>query len=132
MIYGQPVTFGGSSGGGSAPVLLWTNASPTSHFGAQTVSVDGSAYNAYLVEVQFSTSSAGSTGIAFVSKGTFNQTAGAALRGVAATASASSYRFITSADDNGISFGYSYYGNSTGWSADSAIPTRIWGVNFTL
>lgn len=74
MIYGQPITLGGKKAEGeisitangtydvaeyasanvnvqSAPVLLWTNASPNSEFGKQTISLDLSSFGGVIVEV---------------------------------------------------------------------------------
>lgn len=143
MIYGQPVTFGGASGEiiitdngvfdvkkyatanvNVKPVLLWQNASPSSAFGAQTVSVNGSGYDGYLIEVRFSTSDA-TTGVALIPVETSKMTVAAVYSGVAPAAT----RGISSTSLSGVVFGYGAYGSTDN---NKAIPTRIWGVKFTL
>lgn len=145
MIYGQPITFGGASGEiditdngtfdvkkyatanvnvQSAPVLLWTNASPTSAFAAQTVNVNGSEYIYYLIEVRFSTSDA-TTGVALIPVETSAMTVASVYSGVAPAAT----RGILSTTSSSITFGNGAYGSTAN---NYAIPTRIWGVKFTL
>lgn len=52
MQFGKPGTAsgGGSSGGGLSLTLLWENSSPSSNFGAQTISIDLSGYTLVLIE----------------------------------------------------------------------------------
>lgn len=106
---------------GGGPVLLWTNASPTSSFADQTVAVDGSEAKAYLVEARWDTSTATSQ-ITLVRKSSSDQ-----IISVTTSEPNSAIRFIKSATDSGITF--SYHG---GTGMAKCIPTRIWSVNFTL
>lgn len=154
MIYGQPITFGGASGEISitdngtfdvkkyatanvnvVPVLLWTNASPTSSFAPQTVSIAGSQYEAYLVEIRSSTSNT-KTGVGLIEK-----TGGVESNQNVAVYSASDWtgehvlRDITATADNSIDFGSAQHGpggNTPTVDYAYGIPTRIWGVKFTL
>lgn len=177
MIYGQPITFGGKKAEGeipitangiydvaeyasanvnvqSAPVLLWTNASPTSSFAPQTVRVE-TGYSAYLVEYAISTAlySSDYTGVALVN---FSNNIQMSAVGSRYTRYYNAFyynechgRFIISCADGSIQFGNGTYRSNIlqdyGTSADShtksescsyntgvAIPTRIWGVKFTL
>lgn len=106
-----------------APVLLWTNASPTSAFAAQTVTV-ASGYSAYLIELWHMTTGANYS-VFFVAVG--------AKKSYHATTSGltgSCNREITP-NASSIVFGKGY--NSSGNAVNNvAIPTRIWGVKFTL
>lgn len=112
MIYGQPVTFGGKS----EPELLWTNASPTSVFAEQTVNV-ATGYSAYIVELRAYTTDA-TTMTWYVPFGGYSNKC--LVKGN------DMFRYITDAGDGYVTFGGSTSGGYTG------IPTRIWGVKFTL
>lgn len=112
----------------SAPVLLWTNANPTSSFPPQTVGLNGGDSDAYIVESRGSTAN-GSTSKAFVNIGDFGACVAAFTN---AAAEASPNRKITNTTKTGISFGNGYPGASMNSNDIFAIPTRIWGVKFTL
>ena len=105
------------------PVLLWTNPNRTKAFAAQTLTVE-SGYSAYLIEIWpwINSSSSESSEVTFVSFGTDK---------VAYGRSSGNYRDISEVVDGSITFGN---GHSTGQDASGkwAIPTRIWGVKFTL
>jgi hypothetical protein len=104
-----------------APKLLWTNASPTSAFGDQTVALNGSDYEAYLVGARWDTTTETSQ-ITLVRKSSSNQ-----LLSVTTGEPNFAIRFIKSATDSGMTFSY-YNGSGT----SKCIPTHIWGVKFTL
>lgn len=125
-----------------APVLLWTNASPTSEFGNQDVILP-TGYSAYIIEYRFSTSDA-SYGQTYFD---FNGDDGAL--GVFSSAAVkyqalymySAGRMILGVEDGKISFGTGFYSAATSRAAGGSlgeysntygIPTRIWGVKFTL
>lgn len=148
-IYGQPLTFGGSSGEisitengvhdvkkyasanvnvQSTPVLLWENASPTSAFRGQTVNVD-SGYEGYLVEIKQEASSNNFV-IGFVNVGVSNVSV-AYTRYTGGTPSVY-LRAITSVNDGSIVFGEGVNSNGVVYEYKYAIPTRIWGVKFTI
>lgn len=151
MIYGQPVTFGGASGeiditdNGTfdvkkyatanvnvEPVLLWTNASPTSAFAAQTVSVP-SGYDAYFVEIKWSTGAhiSGATGINTINFANVGEQKPTISPLILSPSTFVSYREFT-ANSNSITFGAGYsVGSSTTYN-EKAIPLRIWGVKFTV
>ena len=106
----------------SAPVLLWTNASPTSGFDAQTVTL-ASGYSSYIVEVNYSVGVQTQKGYGLVYPTSV-------LQGVAVSypnISTIYVRQINSVSDGAINFGRVPSG-----SYDFAIPARIWGVKFTL
>lgn len=110
------------------PVLLWTNSSPTSNFTAKTVSLP-SGYSAYLVEIRYSTDT-NITSIGYVPLSSNTQ--------FIATASGDAnwygcVRKIISASSGSIKFGDGYDTDGTyGTASQRAVPTRIWGVKFTL
>lgn len=122
VIYGQPITLGG---GGSEPELLWTNASPTSVPTSLALQFSGT-WDAYFVESRFSTlSNGGNLFVSYlvVSKGT--------SQGVVSFSEAKpatnkcGVRLIDAITNSSITFKASQYLSDT-------IPTRIWGVKFTL
>jgi hypothetical protein len=154
MIYGQALTFGGGVGGEiaitdngvfdvkkyasanvnvqSAPVLLWTNASPTSAFAAQTVTLP-TGYSGYIVEYREDTNNAAYSK-AFIE---FSAETQASVGGAVRNSSLRAFgRQINSAKDGEIQFGLglgAVFGGGTGsGNAGDGIPTRIWGVKFTL
>lgn len=127
MIYGQPLTLGGSS----EPELLWENASPTSAFSPQTVSISGGSYEAYIVEIRSSTSSE-SVAKSFIYKDhSTKQIIGLTGTAVENTAQNPTVtrRIVGDVTDTTIEF---ENGMSTSANTNLAIPTRIWGVKFTL
>lgn len=125
----------------SEPELLWTNASPTSQFKPQTISLDASDYSAYLVECRYSSStSAGydTTATSFIKFATYRQPVVAPKQTTYVAHDALACRTITSADQTGIVFGSC---SNSAWTegacnADNywalGIPTRIWGVKFAI
>ena len=106
------------------PTLLWENASPTSDFAEQTVNVD-SGYDGYLIETAYTKSNLEKLGINYFGVGATNVYTSAFY-----SVSNIGVRKITSVNDGGIEFERGY---SSSTAQDSrGIPTRIWGVNFTL
>lgn len=105
------------------PVLLWTNPDRTKEFGTKTLTV-ASGYSAYLIEIWpwINSTSKDSLTITYVPFGT---------NGTAYGGRSSNYREISEATDGSIVFGN---GHSAGQDASGkwAVPTRIWGVKFTL
>lgn len=110
----------------SAPVLLWTNARPTSSFAAQTLSVNTDGYDGLILEALLSTSNPNFWGKAFVN----NLTDVLGVIGVtnAATYAPTTRNFTVSS--NAIIFKNGKTASSEG--SKYCIPTRIWGVKFTL
>ena len=114
------------------PVLLWTNPDPTSNFQYQTVNVDGTDYDGYIVEIRNHISD-NSTAACFVPKSTQR-------RLIAAYNNSASviygWREILSATDTTVGFAFGGYINSNIYSmvedTKYGVPTRIWGVKFTL
>lgn len=108
----------------TAPVLLWTNPSPTSAFAEQTVSVN-SGYAAYLIELRYITTKETNLTKSFINVGESLFCFATESRSYPA----SSFHRLVTANDGAVVFGKSY---SAGVNNATAIPTRIWGVKFTL
>lgn len=123
---GMAALIDGIESGGGDPELLWTNAMPTSSFASQTVNV-ASEYDGVLIECKCSIN-LDVRGITYVPNGV--QTKIFAPENTITSNSKARYRVVTATNDI-IIF-------SDGWSTDhaqsknSAIPTRIWGVKWTL
>ena len=113
----------------SAPVLLWTNASPTSKFAAQTVNV-ATGYDAYLIEIAASTSVQDAKAIIYAETGV--STVLSVFGDTTLTYNGQGYYRSATCNSGSIVFstGFIYYYENPQplW----AIPTRIWGVKFTL
>ena len=108
------------------PQLLWTNASPTSTFAPQTVNLSGANFDAYIIEIRYTTSIS-ALGYGLVYK---LGSVGGAVGNHNSTHGGLVMRTMDRIDDNSILF-------STGFNRGSAdnsygIPTRIWGVNISL
>lgn len=109
-----------------APVLLWTNASPTSSFSPQTITFTEGGFASYLVEIRYS-GSADTRWVGVIPLGTTVSTS----NGVYGYAGASFVaRYCGNATENSIQFAEGKVGSSV--NSSYAIPTRIWGVKFTL
>lgn len=115
----------------SAPVLLWTNASLTSSFVPQTINVD-TGYEGYLVEVCCNNSNTSIRGVSFFPVNYSN------YGYVSVWGNGSgwifNFRRIEQVSQGAIKFEEGGRSSGNGWSSNNgyAIPTRIWGVNFTL
>ena len=119
-IIGNAVTFGG---GGGEPELLWTNtAAVTASFPSQTVSLPA-GYSAYLVEFRLHRLYPQILGTLYVPFGGYRCTA--ALSGYTYPDN-NAYRRINSVSDGAIDFSTSTNNNN------DYIPTRIWGVKWTI
>lgn len=152
MIIGNPITLGGKKAEGeipitangiydvaeyatanvnvqSDPVLLWTNASPTSYFGSQSVTVDGSGYDAYIVEVRTNYSD-DTRSACIIPISTVRRMLGAV------SGDRFYWRDIQGATINSVVFGRGYSASVDALSSsardNNAIPTRIFGIKFTL
>ena len=104
--------------------LLWTNGSPTSDFGSQTIPLDLSDYNAVLVTFKWGKDSANPSlnVVALVGVG----------MGIASSVyNARVYREFTPTS-TGIQFAGGYYGatlsSSMGTGNGSAVPYQIYGI----
>lgn len=117
----------------SAPVLLWTNASPTSGFAAQTVTLGGD-WDGFIVEIKYDTAISieeyGRGLGLFMANG--NEYGAACVLSVASNRNGVQARKVTNVTRNSIVFGVGYRANANDTGATYAIPTRIWGVKFTL
>lgn len=105
------------------PVLLWTNASPTSDFIEQTITLP-TGYKAFIVEQKsHATHSLAVTVTFYVPFGFTGQL-------ISQTTHVFNSREYVSVSESGIEFGSGYHAST----ADNTygIPLRIWGVNFTL
>lgn len=109
-----------------APVLLWTNASPTSAFTPQTLTFDESGFSGYLVEIRYSTS-VDTRWVGFIPIGT-TMGVDKGVYGYAGTSYVS--RYCGQGTGNSITINEGKIGTSR--NDVYAVPTRIWGVKFTL
>ena len=106
--------------------LLWTNPSPASAFAKQTITV-ASGYAGYFVEFRYDNELAGVLPKHYIKVGT------SSLCFAFYTTAGGSYwmQREATANANSVTFGEGRnYSNSTG--NNYCIPTRIWGVSFTL
>lgn len=104
--------------GGLTVDLLWTNASPTSSFSAQTLTIDMSSYEAIVIEHEFSTTSSVNRISGTIPKNaTVYITSGIGGSGPYYEA----YRSV-SFDDNGITFGAGNPANT------NSVPLRVYGL----
>lgn len=108
------------------PVLLWTNATPTSSFSEQAIGVDGSHFDSYIIECK-NTTTGSHYGKGFINIGSV----GSVAVNTGAN-SAAANRAVTATSASAITFGRGFPAGNSGSSSSAAIPTRIWGVNFTL
>lgn len=115
----------------SAPVLLWTNPDSSVGFAAQTINVSG-GYSAFIIECKSRTTDNQQLGKAFFNIGS---------TGVVSPTSPESseyysyFREVMSTTSTSIEFGTGgYFHSGTGRHTNFtyAVPTRIWGVKFTL
>lgn len=114
----------------SAPVLLWENASPTSAFAEQNISISASEYSALLIEFRATTTDA-FTVMEMFSFGATNKWV--AVNSLTYGNSSLPQRGVTSVNKTSVGFSTAAYGSVGGSKYnDRCIPTRIWGVKFTL
>ena len=128
----HPMPTAASVGAMNTWTLLWTNASPTSEFDAQTISLDLSGYDYIAVEHKVYASvdqyrtDFGAVGTAF---GLIQLSGGT---GYSASASNQPANRLCTANTSSIVFGDGYRSNSGSSSYDlqngRCIPTRIWGI----
>lgn len=98
---------------------VWTNASPSSSFSAQTITLDMTSYKAIVIEHGFNTSSSLNRISGLIPK---NETVGV-ISGLGGTGGSyyEAYR-TASFDDNGVTFGAGSPANT------NAIPLKIYGI----
>ena len=108
------------AGAMSAWELLWTNASPTSAFAAQTVALDLSGYDAVLIDVNcaYELPDFGTCFVCMVGRGGFMD--------VWASSQNNKYSREATVASTGVTFGQGYFG--TGANNNCAIPYRIYGI----
>ena len=107
--------------------LLWTNASPTSNFSAQTLSIDLSNYSFLIVRSVRSTSSTDQSALSIVEVGGGDTVVlGGGAAGVTLTAR------NVNAVSTGINFSMGYLNGNSGTSDAWGIPVKIYGVRGTL
>lgn len=117
------------------PVLLWTNTNPNAEFAPQTIALDMSGYGGALIETGSLQASVNvDKSINYVRKQSGYQAIGSVRAGQDTISGYSSGHSYGSRDvivsDIGMQFLNAYsYNNKTNVYV---IPTRIWGVKFTL
>ena len=112
----------------SAPVLLWTNARPTSQFIKQRISV-ASGYSGHLVECRNSNTNDVRT-VVYVPVGV--KTRITISDNMTDDFFGGAYGRLVSGADGGVTFSNGRSVNATTNDNLIAIPTRIWGVKFRL
>lgn len=125
---GLPIVVGGG-GGENQPELLWTNPNPGNSFTSQEVTLP-TGYSAYLVEFMY-TFSDGRRSIMYLPMGDSRRYAFSHLH----TGQIGNWytRTISSVADGAITFGSGVGPNGTfSTHNDCAVPTRIWGVKWTI
>lgn len=118
----------------SDPVLLWTNASPTSAFSAQTISLPA-GYSAFLIECALATTISDIRVTSF-----FNVGDSATITTIGSdkiTLKGRSRTRLFTANESSIVVGTGYRQSASSISVSdennaTMLPTRIWGVKFTL
>ena len=119
-----------------APVLLWTNASPTSDFNAQTISLNLTNYAGVLIEIAYGTNSTTKEFkyVTYLKKGSSPEYGtwwiGTTYTNSSGTQVSHAQREVQSITNTGVKFGYGKSGNTQ--LATNGIPTRIWGVGWSL
>ena len=106
----------------SAPVLLWTNARPTSAFANQTVNV-GSGYDGFIIKAKYGTNTTTENYMTYVYFPVSNVVKYLSCNGGQSSAL---YRAVTANASGAIVFAS---GNT---NTSYVIPLYIWGVKFTL
>lgn len=114
-----------------APVLLWTNASPASAFSEQTLTFGGT-YDGYIIEVRCITTQ-NAYAHCYVKNGvTVPIIAGKDNDFANAYYQHFGWRCVT-ATANTLTFTGGAYDDESGTHKNNCgVPTRIWGVKFTL
>ena len=125
-IIGNAMTFGGGSG---APELLWTNPSPSASFSPQTVTV-ATGYSAYLIEFRRYINN-DIYSVLCVPLSDSRRNAVCHLFWSFPIQNLNYYRRINSATDGAIVFDHCYQ-HGGGRNNAFHIPTRIWGVKWTI
>lgn len=125
---GLPIVVGGG-GVGNQPELLWTNPNPGNYFLSQTVTFS-TGYDAYLVEFSYCPATP-SYSVMYLPLGISYEYAYCVHQ---STRMSNWYmRQIKSVSDGAIDFGPGSGPNGNASSHnDYAIPTRIWGVKWTI
>lgn len=101
--------------------LLWENASPTSNFAAQTVSLDLSGCDAVLVEYRLMTSTVFVVS-AFVKIGT------SVFANATSATSGTHFQRVTEAKTNGVVFDGAYNASNSAANNSVMIPQTIYGI----
>lgn len=109
--------------------LLWTNASPTSSFNSQTISLDLSSYQAVLIYFNTYAGSATYSGHYSSTIAKVGQTGVQSDNGETG-AHMANRAFVV--NTTGIEFKLAYYasayGGSTNWSSNCLVPCQIYGI----
>lgn len=107
-----------------SPVLLWTNPNPITAFAAQTIALDLSEYDSFIVEYIVSTET--DTPLSFYGKKNSSYNNWTGIGGLNGGSTNARGRGITNINDTGITFSDSYEGSSV--NNKQYIPNKIYGV----
>lgn len=109
------------------PVLLWTNTNPTATFNPQTVSFDGSEYGGYIIEIKYYATTNYFQQFYMPNNGVKNQLC--LTNDVSSIYANIAKRFVIPNSANVV-----FESGLNGSNVDQkyGVPTRIWGVKFTL
>ena len=126
-IVGNAVTVGGGG-----PKLLWTNPNPTAAFGAQTVTIDLTAYTGVIIAFR---DSATVSRYLYIPKETINANNTPAVvspGGSYWNPDSVQYRLVTAIKNSGITFTSGRFPSSAFFNDNLLIPQKIYGVKWTL
>lgn len=102
------------------PQLIWSNASPTSSFAAQTITLSDTSYDLIAIRFRWGTTDNGGGAPLVCIKG-------AGQNGASTHQSNRILRYATYNEDGTVTFTGGYY-NDSGVNNSYCIPTEIWGI----
>lgn len=119
-------------GSGGEPELLWTNPNPTAAFGAQTVTIDLTAYNGVIIKFRKSNTVSYSIYVPKITITSDNCPAVANPVGTSWRENGASYRLVTAISDSGITFSRGGFADGTAFNDNVLKPLQIYGVKWEI
>ena len=102
------------------PMLIWSNASETSNFEAQTITLSDASFDLIAIRFRWSTTDDGGGAPLVCIKG-------AGQNGASTYQSNRILRYVSYNEDGSVTFTGGYY-NDSGINNKYCIPTQIWGI----